>query len=132
MADPSLALQDAIVAALKGDAAGVVDRVYDSVPNPVTFPYVTVEINQSLGDDDECGDNSEVFTRMHGWSIHKGDSEIKRIAALIRAVIKAAAPFTLSGFTVVDTKFEQNQFLKDPDGLTRHSVTEFRFLITHD
>lgn len=131
MSDPSLALQGAIVAALKGNAVGVADRVYDEAPTAPTFPYVTVGDDQVIGDDDECGDNSEVFVRIHGWSRATGYPEVKAIAALIRSTVKGAT-FALTGFTVVVTEFQQTQFLQDPDGLTRHSVTEFRFLITHD
>lgn len=130
MSDPSLALQAAIVTVLK-DAGVAGGRVYDPIPDLPTFPYVTVGDDQVVGDDDECGDNSEVFVRIHGWSRTQGYPEVKALAALIRSTIRAAT-FTLSGFTTVVVEFQQTQFLQDPDGLTRHSVTEFRFLITHD
>ena len=41
------------------------------------------------------------------------------------------APFVLVGFDVLLCEFNQIQFLKDPDGLTRHAMVEFRFLIVH-
>lgn len=130
MSDPSLPLQAAIVKALK-DAGIASGRVYDPIPDNPTFPYVTVGDDQVVGDDDDCGDGSIVFTRIHGWSHAIGYPEVKALAAAVRTAIKNAT-LTLSGFTVVVTEFVQTQYLKDPDGLTRHAVVEMRFLITHD
>lgn len=132
MSDPALPLQAALVAALKSSGGvGAGTRVYDAVPNSPTFPYVTVGDDQVLGDDDDCGDNSEVFVRIHAWSRTVGYPEVKAIAAAIRARIKATA-ITLAGFQVVVKEYVQTQYLQDPDGLTRHAVIEMRFLITHD
>lgn len=131
MSDPALALQGAIVAELKGSGGvGVGPRVYDSVPHEPTFPYIRVGDDQVLGDDDECEDLSEVFIRIHCWSRAVGFPEVKTIAGNVRTRLKGAA-LTLSGFTVDVTEFVQSLHLEDPDGKTRHSVVEFRYLITH-
>lgn len=133
MSDPALALQASQVSALKGDSALtalITQRVYDEVPEAPTFPYVVVGDVQVLGQDTEdCGDGSEVFSRVHVWSRAVGFPETKRIAAEVRRVLKVTP--TLSGFTVTVVEFVQTQFLNDPDGLTRHAVIEHRYLITH-
>lgn len=132
MSDPSLVLQAALVAVLKNADVVPGKRVYDAIPPNPTFPYVTLGDDQVVGDDEECGQNSEVFVRIHGWSrpATPGYVEVKGIAIAIRNAV-SAANFTLSGFTVVVVEFIQHQYLQDPDGQTRHSVSEFRFLITH-
>lgn len=136
MSDPSLELQKALFRALRATSlAGVVgDRVFDQVPSkpPAEFPYVTIGDDQVIGDDDDgCAEGSEIIARVHGWSRAVGYPQVKAIAGAIRAAVMGGT-LTLPGFTIVVREFVQTQFLQDPDGLTRHSVTEFRFLIQHD
>lgn len=135
MSDPSLALQGAIVAALKADA-DLIDlinkRVYDEPPDEKarTFPYVTVGDSQVLGDDiEDCGDGSEVFLQVDAWSQAVGYPEVKRIAAAIRTVLKTLP--VIADFVVTVSEFRQCQFLRDPDGKTRHAALQFRYLVTH-
>lgn len=139
MSDPALALQGAIITALKASGGvGTAARVYDTVPSPppsgqpdTRFPYIRVGDDQVTGDDtDDCEDLSEVFSRIHVWSRATGWPEAKTIAGAIRARLRSAT-MTLSGFTVDVVEFVQAQYLEDPDGITRHAVVEFRFLITH-
>lgn len=135
MSDPSLALQGAVVARMKADApivALVGTRIYDEVPTSATFPYLVVGDGQVVGDDDDCVDVSEVTFQIHAWTRPPADTgwpKAKSIAAAVRTAMKA--PFTLGGFDVLLSEFTQIQFLKDPDGLTRHAMVEFRFLIVH-
>lgn len=132
MSSPSLALQAAIVLLLKnsnGVLTLVSSRVYDSVPANPTFPYIALGDGQELGDDSECADGSEVFFQIHAWSRAPGFPESKSIASAIRTAMKTQ--ITLTGYSVIVTQYQQTQFLKDPDGLTRHAMVEYRFIITH-
>lgn len=133
MSDPSLALQGAVVAALKGNAtltALVGQRIYDSVPPAPVFPYVSLGDGQVLGDDTEdCGDGSEIHLQIDAWSRAVGYPEVKNIAEAIRSTLKVIP--TLAGFTVSVVEFVQKQDLRDTDGLTRHAAITFRYLITH-
>lgn len=132
MSDPSLALQSALVTTLKASGGvGTAARVYDTVPEGAVFPYVQIGDDQIIGDDVDCAELSEVFTRIHVWSRAVGFPETKTIAGAIRARLRAV-PLTLTGFTVTEVEFVQIQYLRDPDGLTRHAVIEIRFLIQHD
>lgn len=134
MSDPSLALQGAVVARLKADtmvAALIGPRVYDEVPASAIFPYIVVGDGQVVGDDDDCADVSEVTFQVHAWTRppDAGWPKSKSIAAAVRTAMKS--PLTLPGFDVLLCEFAQIQFLRDPDGLTRHAMVEFRFLIVH-
>lgn len=133
MSDPSEKLQQAIVARLKGDAAliaAIDKRVYDEVPESATFPYLSTNGGQVLGDDDDCAEQSEITYQVHVWTQPPfAGVTMKRIAGLVRAAMRA--PLALAGFDLLVQEFVQSQWLDDPDGQTRHAVVEFRFVIVH-
>lgn len=132
MADPSLALQGAIVAALKSGTPVAGGRVYDRVPGPPpTFPYVSVGNWQVVGDNNDCFNASEVFAVMDVWSRAVGKPEARQIAATVRD--RMIQPLSLPGFQI--TEIDPNTSIidvGDPDGLTTHLRVEVRYLIDHD
>ncbi|EJW12735.1 gene transfer agent-like protein [Rhodovulum sp. PH10] len=128
--DPSLALQGAIVAALKATPAVAGGRVLDDVPLEAEFPHLQVGEGETVGDDTECLVSSEVTMQVHVWSRAVGFPEARRIAGEVRA--RCTTAFALEGFTVVLAEHLQTRFLRDPDGLTSHAVVEFRYLVDHD
>jgi hypothetical protein len=106
MSDPSLALQRAIVAALRGYAAAGAGRAASMTQAPAgaAFPYVTLGEGHVLGDDTEdCGEGSEVFIQIDAWSRAEGFPQTKQIAAAIRGGLKAT-PLVLTGFVVTVTE----------------------------
>lgn len=128
MSDASLVLQGAVVTLLKNAAAVaalVGARVYDTVPANPTFPYITVGDDQVLPDLAEQYDGADVIMTINGWSHAVGYPEIKQIGAAINAAMTDAV-LTLTGFRLVEIIPEQIQYLRDPDGLTRHGVFVFR------
>lgn len=130
MSDPSLALQGWVYDRLADGSPPIAAQVYDNVPPEPVFPYITIGDSQVLGDDTEdCGDGSEVFIRVHCWSRAVGYPEVKALAAAVRTALKVIP--VLADFTVAVAEYLQTQFLRDPDGKTRHAVVEFRYLITH-
>lgn len=130
MSDPTLAIQGAILAALKVAPAVAEGRIYDQVPGKPTFPYVTIGGGDTVGDDNSCFDASEVNVSVHVWSRAVGFPECKTLAALIRPRLKTE--FTLTGFTVSSAEYVTTRYFRDPDGLTSHAVVEFRYLVDHE
>lgn len=129
MSDPSLAVQGAVVAALKAaDVAG--DRIYDRVPVNPTFPYITIGGGDTIGDDNDCWGASEVFVQVHVWSRTIGFPECKTIAGQVRDAL--SSELTLANFRNAVAGFLTTRHFRDPDGLTSHAVVEFRYLIDHD
>lgn len=130
MADASLALQDALVAALRAGAMPELGaRVYDRVPDDALFPYVTVGDDQVNADHAECLEGSvEIATNVHVWSRGVGKVEAKQIAGWIVSTLNYAA-LALAGYRLVLIEHETTHHLSDPDGLTSHSVVTFRALI---
>lgn len=129
MSDPSLPLQAAIVAALKGNSPAVAaGRVYDSVPTSPSFPYVSLGDMQVLPDKADCIDGTEVFVQIDAWSRAVGYPEVKALGAAIVAALDDHPP-TVTGFECVVFELQSVNYLRDPDGLTRHAAISFRALL---
>jgi hypothetical protein len=129
MIDPSLDLQGALIAALRGNlGAAVGARVYDQAPASPPFPYVTLGDCQVLPDKADCIDGVEAYPVIDAWSRKGGYPEVKSIAAAIIAVLDDQ-PLAIEGFDVVVFELQSVQYLRDPDGLTRHASLTFRTLI---
>lgn len=130
MSDPSLELQAAIVAVLKGNSPPVAGgRVYDAAPVGAIFPYVTLGDCQVLPDKAECIDGVEVYPQIDVWSRDVGYGETKRIAKSILLLLDDA-PLAVTGFNTVLFQVQEVRYLRDPDGLTRHAAITFFGILT--
>ena len=131
MSDPSLELQAAIVTALKanaGVAAIVGTRVYDNVPPSATFPYISLGDSQVLPDKADCIDGTEIFFNLDGWSRDNRFPECKTISKAVVAALDDQ-PLTVTGYTAVVFELDNINYLRDPDGITRHVALSFRVLV---
>jgi hypothetical protein len=131
MSDPSLELQAAIVAKLKADAgvlAVVGTRIYDEVPNNPTFPYISLGDNQVLPDKADCIDGTEIFWQIDGWARDPTFPMVKQISKAVVAALDDQN-ITVSGYAVIVCELNTTNYLRDPDGITRHAAISFRFLI---
>lgn len=137
MSEPSAAMQKGIYDALMADATlatlmGGQVRVFDLVPPDAVFPYITIGDDQLL-DRGMIGcdpDHFEYFATIHVWSrpTPVGRIEAKNVAGRVREVLKV--PPVATGFTVHCSTTESADHLRDPDGLSAHSVLTQRFLVT--
>lgn len=130
MSDPSLEIQQAIIATLSGNVGEAVgDRVYDEPPvNPV-FPYITLGDCQVLPDKSECIDGAIAYPIVHVWSQDPGFTETKTITKAVLALLDDQ-PMTIPGFDVIVFEVEDIHYLRDPDGLSRHAPITFHAIIT--
>ncbi|MCK1684246.1 DUF3168 domain-containing protein [Bradyrhizobium sp. 147] len=131
MSDPSLPLQNALIEALRADGvlpASVGKRVYDQVPGAPTYPLVTLGDGQVLPDKAECIDGVEIFLQVDVWSRKVGYFETKQIAAAVIAALDDQA-LTVDGFNVTVFELSSVQYMRDPDGQTRHAAITFRALL---
>nr|WP_315026867.1 DUF3168 domain-containing protein [Brevundimonas diminuta] len=138
MSDPSLALQNAVEAALRGSVAlaqamGGRVRLYPlSPPADAPFPYLTIGEDQIVGDETECLESSEAYTTIHVWARVDGDvsesrAQAKRIGAAVRSTINRR--LNVAGFEVTECEFRTARHLTDPDRRTAHTVIEHRLLL---
>ena len=130
MADPTLLLHAAIVAALNTAPAIAGGRVYDRVPPSPTFPYVSLGPIETVGDDNSCWDASECNVQVNVWSNYKDKSEAESLAGLVRTRLKTAP--TLTNFVVPVVEYVTTRYLDDPQQELRRAALEFRFLIDHE
>jgi len=133
MSDPSLPLQAEIIGRLKAYStltAIVGSRIHDQVPSgPQTFPYVALGECQVLPDKAQCVDGTETFLQIDAWSRAVGFPEVKRIAAAIVAALDDNETLNVAAYNVVVFELSSIQYLRDPDGITRHAALTFRALI---
>ncbi|SEQ33064.1 Protein of unknown function [Faunimonas pinastri] len=131
MSDPALAVQKAVYEQLTASASLVAlisGRVYDSVPEQKSFPYVVIGEDQVNDDGDGCSDGSEIFVDVHVWSRRPGKVEAKSIGGAVRAAL--GGPIPMEGFATIVGQFYRSHYLTDPgDGLTAHGVLTFRYLV---
>lgn len=126
-------LQVAITAALKADsalAALVGTRVYDRVPQAVTFPFV--EVTQDIGEPfDAIGlDGWEQLIRIDIWSRTGGRSvEATQIAAASYAALHNVSLSLASGDFINGRMIPGGQqMLREDDQETVHVLQRYRYV----
>jgi len=129
MSDPSGELQAALLSMLTGSIAAVGDRVFDEPPVNGVFPYLTLGDCQVLPDKYDCVDGVEAYPLIHVWSRDPGFAQTKAITKQVLALLDDQ-DITVTGFNVVVFQFDSVHYLRDPDGLTRHSAITFHTFIT--
>lgn len=127
--DPSLDLQKAINARLRGDVAAIAGRVFDEVPADVVFPYVEIGEFQTVDDGAQCVDAVEVFATLHVWSRAAGQPECKTIAGAVRGALHEVALDLGADWQFLEIAHQDTRYLKDPDGRTSHAVLTFKALV---
>lgn len=127
MADAAWALQQAVYAALIGDAAlmAMISGVHDHVPPETAFPYVTIGAVTAVDRSTMAKDGQVHTVTLHSWSRGRGRKEAKEIMAAIHGLLHKGA-LSVAGHAHAGTMFEFAETLLDPDGLTYHGVQRFR------
>jgi hypothetical protein len=129
LADPSLEIQKAIVAALKADVgvnAIIAGRIYDAVPMNAVKPYVSFGPFDVLPDVGDCIDGGSVFVTLDGWAAGPDTVAVKRLGVAVAAALDEA-PLSLDApQRLVEMTIERTQYLRDPDGITAHAVITVR------
>lgn len=127
--DPDLELQGIIINRLRADPgvnALVGGRIFDTVQENTPFPYVTFGPTDLVSDDPECITSFELFLQIDVWSRYPGFPEAKRIADAIRVCLHDRdEEMQLSSNALVYFHHRNTQTMRDPDGLTNHSVLTF-------
>lgn len=135
MSDPSVALQNAIEAALRASVPvktefGGTTRLYTlSAPAGAPFPHIIIGEDQVIGDDIECGAASEVVCTLHVYARETTPAASRLQAKAIAAAVRSAltTKLTVTGHVVIDWLFEGARHLTDPDGLTAHSIVTLTY-----
>ena len=124
------ALQTAIYNALNVSAvtSTLSCGVYDEVIEGNTYPFITLgeETVIDYGTKDLTG--AETTINIHIWSQYKGSKQTKEIMDKVHDLLHDGS-LTVTGFNLINLRFEYSDIMRDPDGVTRHGVMRFQAII---
>ncbi|MBC6625826.1 DUF3168 domain-containing protein [Pseudomonas sp.] len=128
MADPSVALQEALFTRL---AAEVSCPVYDGAPLDSPMPYVSIDREISANASPISGRKREQrLVYLSVWSDAHGQAEVKRILGeVVAALDERRLPLTVG--RAVSVRVEQADAQRDADGVTYQGSVTVRVITTH-
>lgn len=128
MADPSLALQEAIVARLQAEVSC---PIYDGAPLNADMPYVSIDREVSVNSSPISGRKRETrLLYLSVWSDAVGQAEVKRInGEVIAALDERRLPLEVG--RAVSVRVEQADAQRDADGVTYQGAVTIRVITTH-
>ncbi len=127
MTSLSLNLQTAVYQRLSGYApltAIVGTGVYDMPPSTAKYPYVTIGEDDVHQADVGCKRSYRVILEVHGWSDHRGYKEVKSIVQAVEDALHDF-PLIVDGYRLISLTLRDTQFMRAPDGLLSHSISDF-------
>lgn len=124
-------LQTAMYAKLTGSAPlmALVSGVYDEVPEPAPYPFVSFGAITETVDDAHDRQGLEVTAVVHVWSAYPGNGEAADIFAAVDAALDRTT-LTVAGFTDVSISHLQHEVIRDPDPDVRHINAQYRVWLT--
>ncbi len=128
MADPSLALQEAVFARLQAEVSC---PIYDGAPLNANMPYVSIDREVSVNNSPISGRKRETrLLYLSVWSDAVGQAEVKRInGEVIAALDERRLPLEVG--RAVSVRVEQADAQRDADGITYQGSITVRVITTH-
>lgn len=126
MADPTLAVHKALIAAINGV---VTCSVYDGVPQGASYPYVTLDFTVADNDDYTNSRQDRRFVYLGIWSRAGGQEEIYTIMGQIDTLHEQ--PLTLDTGQLVSLRVERKRTSREPDNKTFMGQITLRIITTH-
>lgn len=128
MADPSFALQVALLDRLKEEVVSC--KIYDHVPMSAPLPYVAIGLEISNNNDPLAGRREIRLLYLTVWSDFEGQEEVKRIMAEIDAALHER-PMPLATGRVVSIRVIRKQATPEPDCITYQGSVTLRIITQH-
>jgi|TARA_Y100000114_G_C11596692_1_gene248377 hypothetical protein len=128
MSTGSFALQEAIYSRLNSDSnltSTLGASIFDEVPHGTATPYVSIGYGSQTEFDTKSESGSTNTLNLHIWSEYKGAKECKQIMDRIHDLLHNHS-LSVTGFNLINLRFEFSDILRDPDGVTRHGIMRFR------
>lgn len=128
MADPSVALQEALYARLLTEVSC---PVYDGAPMNSPMPYVSFDREISTNISPIAGRKREQrLIYLSVWSEAHGQAEVKRIIGEVVAALDERRLLLTIG-RAVSVRVEQADAQRDADGVTYQGSVTVRVITTH-
>lgn len=126
-------LQAAVYSKLAGSPAltALVSGVFDEVPEPSPYPYVSIGSISEFPDDAHDAQGLGATVTIHVWSKAPGFAQAYDIFAAVDAALDRV-PLSVAGFRDVSIRHDQHQALKDPEPGVRHINVQYRVWLTRD
>ncbi len=123
-------LQQAIFSALNVSAvtSNLSCGVFDDVPQSASYPYIVLGEETAVDFSVKDIQGGDFTVNIHVWSQYKGSKETKQIMDKIHDLLHNIN-LTVTGFNLINLRFEFSDIMRDPDGITRHGVMRFRAII---
>ena len=124
-------LQTAVFTALNNDntlTSTYGATIADDVPHGTAYPFI--EIGEVRASDYSTKDHTggDLVIECHLWSQYKGSKEVKQMMDRVHDLLHDSN-LSVTGFNLVNLRFEFSDIVRDPDGVTRHGVMRFRAII---
>ena len=124
-------LQQSVFTALNNDntiTSTLGATVVDDVPHGTSYPFVNVGEARSSDYSTKDAVGGESVINIHIWSQYKGSKECKQIMDRVHDLLHDSS-LSVSGFNLINLRFDFSDILRDSDGSTRHGVMRFRAII---
>ena len=102
--------------------------VYDEVIEGNTYPFITLGEETTIDYSTKTATGSETTINIHIWSQYKGSKQTKEIMDQVHDLLHDSN-LSVTGFNLINLRFEFSDIMRDPDGITRHGVMRFRAII---
>lgn len=124
------AFQQAIYSALNVSAltSDLSCAVLDEVKQSQNYPFLTIGEETAIDYSTKDVVGGEYTVNIDVWSQYKGSKETKQIMDKVHDLLHNKN-LSVTGFNLINLRFEFSDILRDPDGVTRHGVMRFRAVI---
>lgn len=127
MADPSLALQQALFARLNAELSC---PVYDGAPLDAPKPYVSIDSEVVANSDFLASRRDTRLFYLSVWSAKQGQAEVKQVMAEVDAALHER-PMSLETGRVISVRVDRKQSNREPDGVTYQGAVTLRIITEH-
>lgn len=125
------AFQTAVFNALNNDSnltETLGATIVDDVPHGTAFPFITMGDARSSEYDTKTDVGGDITLELHFWSQYKGSKEVKQMMDRCHSLLHNSS-LSVTGFNLINLRFEFSDIMRDPDGITRHGVMRYRAII---
>ena len=91
------------------------------------FPYLTFYAASIIPFDEKDRVGGSAIMQVDAWSRTLSDLAVNQIGDAIDTRLRRQ-PLSITGATHITTEFISSQLMGDPDGITKHLVTQYRVL----
>lgn len=123
-------LQQALYSALNVSALtnDLSCAVLDEVAQNQSYPFITLGEETTIDYGTKSENGAETTVNIHIWSQYKGSKECKQIMDKVHDLLHDSN-LSITGFNLINCRFEYSDIVRDPDGVTRHGIMRFRAII---